>query len=135
MCSATTKHPLAFPWMKASKVAQMLSKQARARARAESLSKYHILHHRLTDLILLGYADYQGTLDFRVCHNVMYIALRVMHFSAFINPQRACAGGLLYLSCLFVCYHLFVDISFITTVYLRYVGTLFGFSSYLMRGF
>ena len=27
-----------------------------------------------------------------------------------INPRRACAGGLRYLSCLSVCYHLIVDI-------------------------
>ena len=67
-----------------------------------------------------------------------------MHFSAFINPRRACAGGLRYLSCLSVCLSvcLFVCLlplscrhrSFLRPKYGTY-GTRLGFPSFLTRGF
>ena len=50
--------------------------------------------------------DYTASL-----HHHSFIFALVPHI---INPRRACAGGLRYLSCLFVClsvcYHLIVDI-------------------------
>ena len=79
-----------------------------------SLPNFRILPRTLTHLSAYAYCVYI----------TMYMteAPRVLHFSAFINPRRACAGGLRYLSCLSVClfvclsvclsvcYHLIVDI-------------------------
>ena len=61
--------------------------------------------------------------------HALYIqtAPRVLHF---INPRRACAGGLLYLSCVSVSVCLYVCVSvmtfsatsFVSTLESRYVG-------------
>ena len=58
-----------------------------------------------------------------------------------VNPRRACAGGLRYLSCVSVCRSVGLSVttlaatSFVLTLKVRYVGVYYNFSWILIRGF